>query len=329
MSIRTRWRVSLRWVAINSWCQPTFSGGVTGRGSRLRSPSPPMSRCSTTSSCRRRTMCFCLVTRSWCRFSRVGSRSMIAIRKRSCPIFSGPSPGTTRKPCRGFITSLGTPALWNCLWWRINRTGSKAAGVCDGWTATNELGADGSVLVLRSVAHGDVHEDCPATGIEGHEKRFGVARCAQPLRREMHLGGQYFEAETLVVEGCDRIADDLIGEFKDGFLGHIVARTDFRAGERARQIGGGGRGQVDDDASLDIAGKSNLCRDAAALIRILGHEDFAHTRAAAQALSEHRVGCIDEGLDQLHFHAWAPSAMLSGAIAATATSSPITYLTTS
>src|SRR5882762_9166866 len=207
----------------------------------------------------------------------------------------------------------------------------------------NELGADGGVLVLRGVAHGDVHEDCSATGVEGHEERFGVVRCAQPLRREMHLGGQDLEAEALIVEGSDRIANHLIGEFQNRFLGHIVARADFRAAEGAGQISSCGGSQVEDDAAFDIAGKSNLGSDAAALICVLSHEDFAHTGAAAQALSEHRVRGIDEGLDQFHFHtwafmrelscvsfyAWAPSATLSEAIAATATSSPITYLTTS
>ena len=128
-------------------------------------------------------------------------------------------------------------------------------------------------------------------------------RCYQSLGGEMHFGRQHFEVEALIVERGDGIANHLVGKFQNRFFRHVVPSRDFCAAEGAGQIGGGCGSQVENDPAFNIAGEGDLRRYAAALIRILRHEDFAHTGAATQALSQHCVGCIDEGLNQLHFHA--------------------------
>jgi hypothetical protein len=79
----------------------------------LETPKPiaPASRCSTASPCPRRTTSSCRATGSWCRCSRVGSRSTTAIRRRSCPISSGPSRRITWPPHRRGPWKASAPRL--------------------------------------------------------------------------------------------------------------------------------------------------------------------------------------------------------------------------
>src|SRR6266700_5301824 len=122
---------------------------------------------------------------------------------------------------------------------------------------------------------------------------------------------QDLEVESLIVERGYSLTNYLIGEFKYRFFRHFIPSGDFHTAQRACQIGGSRWSQVEDNPAFNVASKGDLRRNAAALVRVLRHEDFAHTGAAAQALCQHRIRRIDEGLDQLHLHAWAPSATMA------------------
>ena len=76
----------------------------------------PANPCSIASPCPRRITSSCLGTGSWCRSSRVGFLSTTAIRKRSCPISSGPSRRITARPRSASITRRARPALLNYPW---------------------------------------------------------------------------------------------------------------------------------------------------------------------------------------------------------------------
>ncbi len=92
-------------------------------------PSPPTSRCRTTSRCRRPIMFFCRDTRSWCRSSRAGSRSTTATRRRSFPISSGRNQGTIGRLYSGSTTRPVKLALSNCRWSRRLKRLQHSAGL--------------------------------------------------------------------------------------------------------------------------------------------------------------------------------------------------------
>ena len=60
------------------------------------------------------TMSSCPATGSWFRCSRAGSRSTTATPRASCRTSSGPSPGTTERPCSGSTTRRVRRASWSC-----------------------------------------------------------------------------------------------------------------------------------------------------------------------------------------------------------------------
>src|ERR1700676_3444011 len=134
------------------------------------------------------------------------------------------------------------------------------------------------------------------------------------------------EMETLVVECADGIADNLVRQFEDSFFDQAVGFGQVCARIVAGHTQGGLRLEVQNNAALDIAAKSNHAGHTFAAIGILFHREMAHLRGARQTLRQHGVGRVDERLNQFHLHCDQTPAP---AEVATAPSSPNTYLITS
>ena len=112
--------------------------------------------------------------------------------------------------------------------------------------------------------------------------------------------------EALVVERADGIADDLVRQFEDGFFDQPVGFGQFRARIVAGHAHSGLRLEVQNDAALDVAGERHHAGHAFPAIGVLFHREAAHLRGTRQTLRQHRVGRIDERLNQFHLHAIRP-----------------------
>ena len=133
------------------------------------------------------------------------------------------------------------------------------------------------------------------------------------------------EVETLVVERGDRISDDLVGKLADRLAHQLLRRGQFfpchAAGHAHRGLWVG----VEDNAPFDIARQRDQRRHPMSSVALFFHTEVPDGGRALQAVSQHGVGRVDEWLDQLHPHVYAPAP----AALATTASSPSTYLITS
>src|SRR5882762_6047452 len=133
--------------------------------------------------------------------------------------------------------------------------------------------ADGAALgaAAMEVVHSDVEIDFAARGFDAEDHGFGVGAAAEALLAYVNFRRKNFEAEPLVVEKRDAVADDHIGEFADGFADDLLALGQGFAGELAGDAHGDVRGQIEDDAALDVALDGDEGSDAFAAIGVLVH----------------------------------------------------------
>ena len=72
-----------------------------------------------------------------------------------------------------------------------------------------------------------------------------------PVRR-CECGGMHAEVKSLVIQGGDRIADDLVRQFAHGFPHQIVGLGQFGAGEAAGHTYRRSRSEIEDNPAFDV-----------------------------------------------------------------------------
>src|SRR5438270_963328 len=88
-------------------------------------------------------------------------------------------------------------------WWSIRRVG----------TTTSSNHCSGSFFLSPAViAHSDVHEHCSFGGFETHYQGFGIFAAAETAFGSVRRWGRDLEAEALIVEAGDGIANHHVGE---------------------------------------------------------------------------------------------------------------------
>src|SRR5580704_19264292 len=150
-----------------------------------------------------------------------------------------------------------------------------------------ELGTGHWQLLLRShggvaghalavVAQRDVHKYVAQGSFKADHQRLDVftglvAFLAGEQHRRMHA-----EVEALVVKRADSIADDLVGQFEDGFFDQPVGFRQFRArivtGHSHRSL----RLEIQNDAALDVTRERYHAGHALAAVSVLFHREVAH-----------------------------------------------------
>ena len=99
----------------------------------------------------------------------------------------------------------------------------------------------------------NIHEDATAFGAEAHDHCFGVFAALAALFGSMERGRMDAEMKALVVQNSDRVSDNLIGKFTDGFTDQFVSARQFRARQAAREGGGSFLVNINNDAAFDVA----------------------------------------------------------------------------
>ena len=106
-----------------------------------------------------------------------------------------------------------------------------------------------------------------------------------------------------IVERANSIAYDLVGQFADGFADE---RVRFRK-IRSRQFTGHANGsffvQIEHNAAFDVTSQPDLRGYTFAPVGFLFHGEVTHRGGRLQHLRKNGIRGVDEGLNQLHFHA--------------------------
>jgi len=136
--------------------------------------------------------------------------------------------------------------------------------------------------------------------MQDHGLSIHAAR--KSLLVHMDFGRKNLEAETLVIEKRDGIADDHVGEFADGLTNDLLAFREFRTGKLAGHAHGHFGREIEDDAALDVALDGDESGDTLAAISVLVHGEVGDFRGRLQRFGEHGIGGVDEGLNEFHSH---------------------------
>src|SRR6266536_493399 len=187
----------------------------------------------------------------------------------------------------------------------------------------SELALRGIAAAAAIVLEGDVHHHAAGGRLKVHDQRLDVLRAAEAGDGGVVDWRMDPEAEALIVEAGDGVADDHVGQLGDALANELRIGFELHAGQRTGDLHGGGVVHVEDDAALDVPGDLDHGRGGAARIRLLLHRDVGDIDGAGEGLREHGIGGVDERLDQLHLHdSYSPAGTATAA-------SPSTYLTTS
>src|SRR5581483_6569634 len=136
------------------------------------------------------------------------------------------------------------------------------------------------------------------------------------------------ETKSLVVQGSYGIADHQVCQLADRFQDDPVRLRDRLPGQCPGDPRRRFRIDVEDHSTFDVAAYQHHRRYALSPVRLFLHRHVADLRRALQHLCKHRIGGIDERLDQVHLH-WPESPPATAAAASVMPSSPSTYLITS
>src|ERR1700690_601775 len=120
------------------------------------------------------------------------------------------------------------------------------------------------------IAEGNIHEDATAFRFEAHDQSLNVFAPLAPLRGG-HRRWMNPEVESLVVQHRDRVSDNLVGKFADGFADQIVRALQFCAGHPTGKTRRSFLRNVEYYASLNITREPNLGRNSLAPVCLLIH----------------------------------------------------------
>jgi hypothetical protein len=184
--------------------------------------------------------------------------------------------------------------------------------------------ANGSCIPLVSAAgqivHGDVEKDIPAGCFNSQNHCFGIVAATESLFIHVDFRGENLESETLVVEKGDGISDDHVREFANGFTYNLIARGNLRPCKLTCNSNGNFGSKIQNDPAFDVSLDSYKRSNAFTAIGILFHAEISNFCRSTQGLSENRVRCIDERLDEFHSHECCSPANATGVPAAVGSS---------
>src|SRR6185437_16526924 len=133
------------------------------------------------------------------------------------------------------------------------------------------------------VVHGDVHEHLAAVGIEAHDQGLGILVGLYALAL-VHLRWMHLEVKTLITQGGNSVADDLVGEFADGLAHQFVGLLALGAGHDAGHAGGGGGLHVKNDAAFDVADHGDHGGVSLAVVGAFFHYEMSQASLAVEVL---------------------------------------------
>src|SRR5271169_3498139 len=95
---------------------------------------------------------------------------------------------------------------------------------------------DGGLIATAAVeiVHGDIDVDLPTRRLDTQDHGFGVDVAGEPFFAHMNFRRKYLEAEALIVQQRNRVADDHVCQFTYVFANDLLALLD----RRARQLRG-------------------------------------------------------------------------------------------
>src|SRR5208282_6777877 len=135
------------------------------------------------------------------------------------------------------------------------------------------------------------------------------------------------KVESLIVERSDGIANDLVRQLTDRLAYQIVGRGYFHARQPVGELHRRLEVHIKNDPAFDLAHQANFGRDPFSPVRLFFHAQVLDGNGRLQPLRQDGIGRVNEGLNQLHAHDYAPAP--APTVCGAVPSSRITYLMTS
>ena len=104
-----------------------------------------------------------------------------------------------------------------------------------------------------AVAQGDIHVNISCRRFKAHHHSFSVFAVFGSVVGSVQYRRMHAETKALIVQGCDRISNYLVGKFTYGFTNQLIGLGQLRPSELTGDSGCSLRVEIKNDAAFDVA----------------------------------------------------------------------------